>query len=170
LPDPIRITSSDLHSPEVEQYVELQRYLTGDQDAAEERPWLIRVIYANWFYLSVSAMIGGLVGWAILEPWFDDYAPEDEVQLSAILLFPTVAASVGLFLGAAEGIICRNLLRAIKCGMVGLGVGFLGGVIALIPAGLIFAFMSALSLQLWKDPAPDSMPTGLALLGFVRKR
>ena len=168
--EPIRITSADLQSPDVEQYVEMQQYLSRDIDSAEEQSWLIRVVYANWFYLSVIAMIGGLVGWAVLEPWFDDNTLEEEIDIAAILLFPTVAGCVGLFLGAAEGIICRNLRRAVKCGFVGLGVGFLGGLIALIPTGIVFALMSALAMSLWEEPDPDAMPTGLALLVLMMGR
>ncbi len=58
-----------------------------------------------------------------------------------LLLFPSVAAFSGLFLGAAEGIMCRNLNRAVICGAVGLAIGFLGGVVAIFPAGIIFAIM-----------------------------
>jgi len=170
LSDPIRITSSDLQSSEVDQYVEMQQYLSRDLGAAEEQSWLVRVIYANWFYLSVSAMIGGLVGWAILEPWFDDFEPEDELGLATTLLFPAVTACIGLFLGAAEGLICRNLSRAVKCGMVGLGVGFLGGLLALVPTGIIYSLMSGIALSLWEEPEVDAVPTGLALLVLMMGR
>jgi hypothetical protein len=169
--NPIRISSGDLHTAEVNSYVEMQKYLRRDVGPVSDQPWLIRVIYANWFYLAVCSMIGGLAGWAILEPWFDDRElGGDHVPLAAILLFPTVAASVGLFLGAAEGIICRNLLRALKCGAVGLGVGFIGGLVALIPTGIVFTLMSQVALSLWKNPQPHAMPTGLALLVLMMGR
>jgi hypothetical protein len=170
LSEPIRITTSDLQSPEVDQYVEMQQYLSRDLQTAENQSWVVRVIYANWFYLSLAAMLGGLVGWAILEPWFDDNAPDPETNLAAILMFPTVAGCVGLFLGSAEGLICRNFLRAVKCGMVGLGVGFLGGLVALMPTGIVFTMMSSLALSLWEDPVPNEMPTGLALLVLMMGR
>jgi hypothetical protein len=170
VPDSIRISSADLQKPEVNDYVEMQKYLQRDVGEIDQQPWLIRVIYANWFYLSMAAMLGGLVGWGCLEPFFDDNRPPQEVDIAGTLLFPVVASCVGLFLGAAEGIICRNLLRALRCGAVGLGIGFVGGVIALIPAGVIFSFMSALALHLWEDPQPNQMPTGLALLVFIMGR
>jgi Inner membrane component of T3SS, cytoplasmic domain len=170
LSDPIRITSADLRAPEVEQYVEMQQYLSRDMHVAEDQSWVVRVIYANWFYLATAAMFGGLVGWGILEPWFDDNTLDNEDNLAAILLFPTVAGCVGLFLGSAEGIICRNAYRAVKCGIVGLGVGFLGGLAVLIPTGIVFTLMSALAFSLWEDPTPDQMPTGLALLVLMMGR
>jgi Inner membrane component of T3SS, cytoplasmic domain len=116
-------------------------------------------------------MIGGLAGWALLEPWFDDRKLGGEnVQLAAIFLFPTVAASVGLFLGAAEGLICRNLMRAVKCGVIGLGIGFVGGLLALVPTGFVFIVMTHIAVSLWKNPQPNTMPTGIALLVFMMGR
>ena len=89
---------------DVDSYVEMQNYLRRDVGPVSDQPWIIRVIYANWFYLAVCSMLGGLAGWAILEPWFEDRElGGGKMQLAAIFLFPAVAASVGLFLGAAEG-------------------------------------------------------------------
>ncbi|MAT70434.1 MAG: hypothetical protein CMJ58_13025 [Planctomycetaceae bacterium] len=170
MPDPIRITDADLNSPAVNDYVETQKYLSRDE-STEQAPWIIRVIYANWFYLSIAAMIGGLVGWALIEPWFtDEDLADDQFDLAAFLMFPVVAGCVGLFLGAAEGIICRNPLRAIKCGFTALGVGFLGGLIALVPTGMVFTLMSVLAVQLWENPQAGAMPTGVALLVLMMGR
>jgi hypothetical protein len=168
--DPIRIHVSDLHSESVEEYVETQSHLRRDVGPISDQPWLIRVIYANWFYLAICSMLGGLAGWGLLEPWFDDNQPEDEFNIAATLMFPVVAASIGLFLGAAEGIICRNFVRAVKCGAVGLGIGFVGGLIALIPTGFVFLIMSTLALSLWDNPQAGVMPTGLALLVLMMGR
>jgi len=148
----------------------MQQYLTRDFDAGASRPWVIRMIYANWFYLSIAAMLGGLAGWAIMEPFYDDNAPDDETNLMALLVFPTVAAGVGLFLGAAEGIMCRNYVRALTNGIVGLGVGFLGGFVALVPTIMIFSLMSELARSLWQNPVAGEMPTGLALIVFMMGR
>ncbi|MCA9079909.1 MAG: FHA domain-containing protein [Planctomycetaceae bacterium] len=168
--EPIRITTNDLARPEVDEYVELQAHFQRNIDPTGDQPWVIRVIYANWFYLSVCCMIGGLLGWAIMEPFFDDNALEGEGSLAAILLFPVVASSVGLFLGAAEGLMCRNIQRAVASGLTGLVVGFVGGFIALIPTSILFGVMTAFAVSLWKDPQPDAMPTGLALLVFMMGR
>jgi hypothetical protein len=167
--DPIRISGVDLQKPEVNEYVEMQQYLRRDGGQLDQQPWIIRVIYANWFYLSMAAMLGGLAAWACLEPWFDD-GNDDELDIAAILMFPVVTAGVGLFLGAAEGLICRNPGRALKCGAVGLGVGFLGGILAMIPAGYLFTLMTMVALEVWDDPQPDTMPTGFALLILMMGR
>lgn len=169
--DPIRITTADLQRPEINDYVEMQRYLQRDVGEIGRQPWLIRVIYANWFYLSVASAVGGLVGWACLEPWYDDTsAIEEEADVIGLLIFPIVAAGIGLFLGAAEGIICRNPLRAVRCGAVGLGIGFVGGLLTIIPAGILFAVMAGIAMSLWENPSEGEMPTGLALLVLMMGR
>lgn len=166
----IKIGSKDLFAPEVEEYLETQSYLTREIDAGDEQSWFTRLMYSNWLYLAFWGMIGGLVGWGILEPFMDDNTLEDESQVAAILLFPVVAGCVGLFLGAAEGVMCRNAMRAFTSGIVGLGVGFVGGLIALIPTGIVFLIMTRIALSFWKNPQPDQMPTGLALLILMMGR
>jgi hypothetical protein len=168
--NPIRIDTSDLHSADVDSYVEMQNYLRRDVGPVGNQTWIVRVIYANWFYLAMCSMLGGLVGWALLEPWIDDNVLPEEQLAASILMFPVVAASVGLFLGAAEGIICRNPLRALRCGAIGLAIGFVGGLIALIPTGIVFSIMTGIAFSLWDDPQPDTMPTGLALLVLMMGR
>jgi hypothetical protein len=169
--EPIRISTSDLHSAEVESYVEMQNYLRRDIGPLSDRPWIVRVIYANWFYLAICSMIGGLVGWSLLEPWIDDRKLPEEQLAAGLLMFPVAAATVGLFLGAAEGIICRNPVRALRCGAVGLGVGFVGSLVVLFPAGLLFGFMKQLAISLWDNPDPNAIaPTGIALVVLMMGR
>lgn len=166
----LRITESDLKSPDVQSYVETQAFLRRGVGPVSDQPWVIRVIYANWFYLAACCGLGGLAAWAITEPFFDDNVPDEEMMLAGILIFPAVAACVGLFLGAAEGIMCRNPMRAVKCGAIGLGVGFVGGLLAIIPTGIVFSIMSAVALEFWENPQADEMPGGLALLILMMGR
>ncbi len=137
---PIRIDTSDLFSPQVNEFVEMQQALRRDTGPIDPQPLIIRIIYSSWFYLSIASGLGALLGWACLEPFFDDMAIihrqnlDVSALLAAIFLFPVVAAGIGLFLGASEGIMCRNLSRATVCGLVGLGIGFGGCLIAIFPA------------------------------------
>lgn len=95
---------------------------------------------------------------------------QQDFDLAAVLLFPTVAGSVGLFLGAAEGIMCRNPQRAFLSAVVGLGVGFGGGLVALFAAGLIFMVMLSIAVAIDPKMAQGQMPTGLAFLVFMMGR
>ncbi|WP_428305525.1 FHA domain-containing protein [Lacipirellula sp.] len=169
--DPIRITSADLQRPEINDYVEMQKYLQRDVGEIGRQPWLIRVIYANWFYLAIASALGGFAAWACIEPWYDD-AIRDPENLDPIdvLFFPIVTAGIGLFLGAAEGIMCRNLRRATLCGSMGLGIGFVGGLLAFLPSEIVFAIMSAIAVNVSPEVTEDNMPTGIGLLILMMGR
>ena len=142
----LKITAADLQAPAVEEYLETQSWLQRDMGEIQEQSWIVRVVYANWFYLAICSAIGGVAGWAVIEPFFSD-DPLVEDTAAALLMFPVVAGFVGLFLGAAEGIMCRNIGRAFVSGGVGLAVGFVGGLIAIIPTGVIFSIMSTIALS-----------------------
>ena len=87
-----------------------------------------------------------------------------------MLLFPTVAGFIGLFLGAAEGLMCRNPLRALISAAVGLAVGFVGGAVAMFAAGIVFSISAAMAVQFVKNPGVMQRPTGMALLILMMGR
>lgn len=66
---------------------------------------------------------------------------------ASLLLFPSVAALVGLAIGAVDGAVCRLWRRVLLSGSVGLLVGFIGGFIAQIFAGIIYAPLTALAMD-----------------------
>ena len=163
--DPIRITTADLQRPEINDYVEMQKYLQRDVGEIGRQPWLIRVIYANWFYLSIAAALGGFVAWAAIEPWYENMDEvENGLSLLDVFFFPTVTAGIGLFLGAAEGIMCRNLRRAALCGSVGLGLGFVGGIVAWLPSEIVYGIMGQIAFSLSDEVNEAGMPMGIGLL------
>ena len=165
----LKITEAELHGTVVDEYLETQSWLQHDLGDIQEQSWIVRVVYANWFYLAVCSAVGGIAGWAVIEPFFSD-DPLAEDTAAALLMFPVVAGCVGLFLGAAEGIMCRNISRAFVSGGIGLAVGFVGGLIAIIPTGIIFSLMSTLAFSFWENPQMNEMPTGLALLILMMGR
>ncbi|MFH1633904.1 MAG: hypothetical protein ABIG63_07810, partial [Chloroflexota bacterium] len=66
---------------------------------------------------------------------------------AAILLFPVVAGFIGLAIGAVDGVICRLFRRALLCGVVGLLLGFIGGFISSMLAGLIYMPLNRLAMD-----------------------
>jgi hypothetical protein len=170
--EPLRLSAEDLYSPKVDAFLDEQALLNRALPEAEPQPWIIRVLYSSYFYLSLASGLGAFVAWMIIEPFIDETVviPREE-NVALLLVFPTVAAFVGLFLGAAEGIMCRNVQRAVICAAVGLGVGFAGGLVAIFPAGIIFVIMRGISEQFDKNPQlGPHMPTGVALLIFMMGR
>ncbi len=171
----IRLTTDDLYTPRVEAFVEEQAVLGRALPDAPPRPLLARIVYSSSFYLAMAGMVGALTGWVILEPFFaaEERAglgmEEDGVSFTALLLFPSVAGGVGLLLGAAEGIMCRNPARAATSALVGLGIGFVGALIATFFAGIVFITMSSLAVSVG-PPGENGMPTGFGLLVFMMGR
>ena len=170
--EPIRLEQSDLFSPEVDRFIEERSALRKATPEADDQSLLVRVLYSSWFYLSIACGIGAGIAWACLEPFFNDGAlAEGQPGVAEYLLFPTVGGAIGLFLGATEGLICRNFRRALVSGAVGLGIGFGGGIIALIPTGLVFVGAILLMQALPGHPVdPGVMPTGFSLLALIMGR
>jgi hypothetical protein len=145
---PLRITDQDLFDPRVEGFLEEQAVINRAAPEIPERSLFAKIFYSSYFYLGLAGGLGALAGWGVLEPFFEDGVRHGEgIDPAKALMFPTVAAGIGLFLGAAEGIISRNFLRALICGAVGLGVGFGGGLLSLIPTGIVFSIMAGLAAE-----------------------
>ncbi len=170
--EPLRLDQDALYSPKVEAYLEEQAVLRRAVPEEEPRPWVVRLLYSSYFYLSIAAALGGFCGWALVEPFLDDQLVVEGSRniIAFILAFPTITALIGLFLGAAEGIMSRNLTRALICGSVGLGIGFGGGLIAVLPSAFIFGIMAGVAAGLSPDRVEGEMPHGIALLVFMSGR
>jgi hypothetical protein len=170
--DPLRLTAEDLYSPRVDAFLDEQAMLNRAPPEVEPQPWILRVLYSSYFYLSLASGLGAFCAWLLIEPFIDEtVAVRPQQSLVSLLIFPTVVGCVGLFLGAAEGLMCRNLQRATICAAVGLGVGFAGGLVAYVAAELIFLVTIGVAAELEKTPQPGPhMPTGMALLVLMMGR
>lgn len=80
---------------------------------------------------------------------------------ASLLMFPLVAGFIGLFIGAADGIVCRLARRALLCGAIGLFVGFVGGFIFSLVAGIVYTPLSQLALKV------SDTGSGLSAMGFA---
>ena len=175
MPDaPIRLDRDDLFAPHVDQFLEERESLRRAVPETPRQPWIVRLLYSAVFYLSLAGGVGALLAWAVLEPFFVEFQERGqrpgEFPIVNFLMFPTVAAGVGLLLGAVEGIMSRNALRAFISGLVGLGVGFAGGIVSIFAGGFIFVIMANVAMQFWKNPRPDAVPEGVAFLILMMGR
>jgi len=69
-------------------------------------------------------------------------------SVAGLLLFSVVAGLVGLFIGSADGLVCRLPRRALLCGLVGLLVGLVGGFVSGLIASLAYAPLNALAMRM----------------------
>lgn len=164
--EPITLTNDDLYSPRVDGYLEAQSVLTRQMPQAEPQPALLRVLYSSCFYLAMAGMVGALGAWAIIEPYFAqaEASGNEGDTIAEYLLFPSVMGGVGFLLGAVEGAVCRNLMRAVISSLVGLGIGFVVGAVAIVAAGAVFLMMVAMAVTVGPPRAGELVPSGF---GFV---
>ena len=137
--EPLRLSADDLYSPRVDAFLDEQAMLNRALPESSQQPFIVRVLYSSYFYLSLASGLGAFVAWMIIEPFFDDRSTgPSRFRGLPSCCFPRSMGFVGMFLGAAEGIMCRNVQRAPICAAVGLGIGFAGGFVAWILAEIIY--------------------------------
>lgn len=172
--EPINLSMQDLYTPRVESFLEEQEALGRHVPDAPPQPLIIRILYSSCFYLAMAGMVGALGAWAILEPFFAAAeragTPEGEESLAVYFMFPAVSGGIGLFLGAIEGIICRNASRAAISALVGLGIGFVGGCVAIFAGGLVFVLMIQLAVAVSPPIHDGEFPKGIGFLIFMMGR
>jgi len=103
------------------------------------------IFLQGWFYLGVAGLLGSLVGWGIGEPFFHDGGVH---TLGDWLLIPMVVAFICVGLGVAESIVERSSRKALLRGLQALGAGALGGLIFNFVAGMIFAIVRAIVIEM----------------------
>lgn len=134
------------------------REIRGDKSVARLKPETIRVGDTLGVYVEYKENAEGDVALATFvvrspKPQSPGRAKLTLHQLdarktaAALLLFPLVAGLIGLFIGAADGIVCRLPRRALLCGGVGLFVGLVGGFLSNIIANLAYSPLHALALH-----------------------
>jgi hypothetical protein len=79
---------------------------------------------------------------------------------AGLLIFPLIAGFIGLFIGAADGLVCRMLRRALLCGLVGLFVGFVGGFVSGMIAEVAYSPLHHLAMK-------QAGTGGLTPVGFI---
>ncbi|MBL9149214.1 MAG: FHA domain-containing protein [Phycisphaerae bacterium] len=161
--EPLRVTDDDLRSPSVEGVLAEQEALNRAMPTAAPLPWHRRILYATWLYLALAGTTAGFVAWAVFEPFINDNDMDaDEVSLVNLFLFPAVTAFIALFVAATEGLMCRNIKRALFSGSVSCAIGFVGGLLMLIPATIFYGIGLAIASEM-SPVTENGMPTGGAL-------
>lgn len=151
----ITITNDELRDPSIDDVINLEKSLqqqTGERIEDIRTPFYLNPI----FYYSTSSLIGALTVWAIAEPYITD----DDVKIgipfvSDYLIFGPVAAGLGLTLGLVYGVVNRNWSKALRCGIVGLGVGMGVTILTTVVADIAFGIsIIAATSAMGNSPSP----------------
>lgn len=169
----MRITHQDLDNPEVDAVIQRQAEEAAGRvggSVGQGAPAEVSLIHKSWFNLLIAGALGAFAAWAIIEPNIVETPGSDNLNAAIVLLFPSVAACVGLTVGAAEGLLARNYGRAAKGAIVGLLIGFFGSFVALFAAGLLFMVMIPMVISLMGHPSQSQLkqhPGQIVLLGML---
>ena len=90
----------------------------------------------------------------------DWHRAEMRHSVMGLTIFSIVAGMIGLFLGAADGLVCRLPRRALLGGGVGLLVGLIGGLVCSIAASVIYGPITHFAMK-------QGGGNGLSALGFA---
>jgi len=82
---------------------------------------------------------------------------------AGLLVFPVIAAMIGLAIGAADGLMCRLPRRMLLGGGIGLLAGFIGAFVTGFLANLVYAPLNQLALEQHRGDAVASLTT----FGFI---
>lgn len=258
--DEIKVTDKDLYSDEVEEVMAEQQVLQAGMPSVEPPPLWRRIVLNSIFFLALAGALGGMLGWLLLEPFFnesvelrgtietidlppgesegqmltvggkgilvaesvtevegrDEYAgidqvdelaegqpvqvhamiidaeqkvflgrnvivrepspgavkpPEPDLERSALtqLLagiggFALVGMCIAGAVGAADGLMSRNLRRGLVAGLCGMGIAIVGGLVGLLPGGMLFGLALTLVNSIVEHPWTSDTLGGLPLM------
>lgn len=175
MPEKVKITYEELNDPRVSEVLARQKEENAWR-AGSPAPEVVNTktgfIYRSWFYLLCAGLIGALIAWALVEPYFDDdKVMSDEGTAAALIMLLGVGGLAGLMIGAVEGLLARNYPRAARSGLIGLGIGVGGGFVALIAAGLAGMLIGMLGVAIIGEEAardPQHHFSGFLLVMILR--
>ncbi len=173
----LRITHDDAYNPKVDETLARQ----GSFGMAQRRPepaikaqGLAGFFYSGIFYLAVAGALGAALGWAIIEPGFNDsdIGPGGGGFFSSktgeMLLWGIIGGLTGLFLGAADGLVSRQWNRALTGGAAGLGIGFGASAILCLFADIVFNLILMMVLKISDlSPGEPFSLKDLSLTSFI---
>jgi FHA domain len=108
------------------------------------------------YYLAVFGAIAGLIGWQASNLMGLSFA--GSLYLSDAIVGGLIGACLGLFIGAAEGLISMNLVGALRTGVASALIGLIAGGAALPACEWLFGLLGA---------APLARVVGWMVLGGV---
>ncbi len=91
--EPLRLSADDLYSPRVEAFLDEQAMLNRAMPEVEPQPWILRVLYSSYFYLSLASGLGAFVAWMMIEPFISEVASRSRCWIGLLFCSPRSRAS-----------------------------------------------------------------------------
>jgi len=118
------------------------------------------------YYYSILGAMGGLIGWQVSNVLGLSFT--GNVYLSEVVVGALIGLSIGMLIGLSEGFFNKDVLVALKSGLISGLLGLLGGGIGLPAAEALFQFLGGESFSRFLGWGIFGMLIGAAL-GFSTK-
>ncbi len=161
----IVITKTELRNPQIEDMLMAQQAAKRQLSPAERAPVETSIWMNPVFYTAAAGFIGAFIAWASVEPFVTDPVSKEESGPVLLVMLVVVPAIIGLFVGLIEGIMSRNFSKALRCGGIGVGIGFVWGILGTMLGGFVMNLVKAVGLPFFITEAPKIDPADP--LGFL---
>lgn len=98
--------------------------------------------------VACAGAIGALLGWASLEPWFQDGGVVGRFGLANAFLYPVSAGTAAAAMAMAESFFGARVRDAASFAVAGFGVSFVAAYALLVPARFFFAWLTNFDVTL----------------------
>jgi hypothetical protein len=123
-----------------EKHLPESRYLAMTQHRTP-RTW--RPLPSSTFLYFTAGAISALLGWALLEPLFQEGGSSGRVGLANAFILPVVAGVVSASLVAVNKSVSRKFSGVIASAAGGFGLVFAGTFLAIVPSHIVFNWFSS---------------------------
>jgi hypothetical protein len=122
---PLRVTQGDLYTEKVEEWLQREQAIRAVPEQVEAQPpGPFAFLLNSVVYTSLAGLVGGIIGWCILEPVYTDQSGGALDFALNIFFFPIVGMAVAGSIAAVEGIVTRNPGRAFRQGVIAMAISF----------------------------------------------
>ena len=73
--EPLQLSAEDLYSPRVDAFLDEQAMMNRAMPEVQPQPWILRVLYSSYFYLSLASGLGAMLAWMMIEPFISESRP-----------------------------------------------------------------------------------------------
>lgn len=168
---PLRVTSDDLYTEGVEEWLRREEAVHPSPEAvAPAPPGPYDFLLNSVVYTSLAGMLGGFLGWCMLEPFFDDEDTSAMRMVAGLLLFPTIGMMIGGTIASAEGLVTRNWGRAARLGFVTVAITFGLALAGAIVAGFLYSLGQVVNMSMFSIDPEHPEVRGGAFLGQMVAR
>ncbi len=154
----IVITKTELRNPQIEDMLMAQQAAKRQLSPAERAPVETSIWMNPVFYTAAAGLTGAFLAWAGVEPFVTVAGENEERGVVLLVMLVAVPSMIGLFVGLIEGIMSRNFSKAMRCGGIGVGIGFIWGIGGTMLGGFVMNLVKAVGLPFFMSEAPKIDP------------